>query len=229
MQAREQCQSIGLNSNRNLASARSATSSGLGTQNLTGPSLLKSSEPAASPATRTSNVFCAKPAAQLTHPGIVPLYETGTTENDVCYLVTEFVKGETLEARQEEQPFAWDEIAMATPELAEALDYSHGQGVVHRDIKPDNIIVGDSGEVTVLDFGLAKLATSPFESTNPDDVKTQAIGETVEGRILGTVHYMSPEQAQGQEISASTDVFSLGVVLYEMSTGTSPFDSLLIA
>ncbi|MCH2146769.1 MAG: serine/threonine protein kinase [Phycisphaerales bacterium] len=166
----------------------------------------------------------AKALAALKHPSIVTIYSIETID-DVTLITMELVKGKTLsDILKNQSTMSVDDVLSISLPVADALGAAHKQGIVHRDIKPDNIIVGDSGEVTVLDFGLAKLATSPFESTNPDDVKTQAIGETVEGRILGTVHYMSPEQAQGQEISASTDVFSLGVVLYEMSTGTSPFE-----
>ncbi|MEE2819845.1 MAG: protein kinase [Planctomycetota bacterium] len=166
----------------------------------------------------------AKALAALKHPSIVTIYSIETID-DVTLITMELVKGKTLsDILKNEKKMSVDQVLSVSLPVANALGAAHKQGIVHRDIKPDNIIVGDSGQVTVLDFGLAKLATSPFESTNPDDVKTQAIGETVEGRILGTVHYMSPEQAQGQEISASTDVFSLGVVLYEMSTGTSPFE-----
>ena len=114
-------------------------------------------------------------------------------------------------------------MELAVP-IADALSAAHKQSIVHRDVKPENIIVGSGGKITVLDFGLAKLAGPVVEDLDPDEAETQVQQATIEGRILGTVHYMSPEQAQGLQISASTDVFALGVVLYEMATGSSPFE-----
>ena len=166
----------------------------------------------------------AKALAALKHPSIVTIYSIETIDN-ITLISMELVKGKTLSNILKHKPkMSVDDVLSISLPVADALGAAHKQGIVHRDIKPENIIVGDNGQVTVLDFGLAKLAVSPLEDTNPDNVQTQAIGETIEGRILGTVHYMSPEQAQGHEISPSTDVFSLGVVLYEMSTGTSPFE-----
>lgn len=154
----------------------------------------------------------ARSAAQLTHPGIVSLYETGTTEDGVCYLVTEFVEGETLEARQEEKQLAWDELALAAAELAEALDYAHGQGVVHRDIKPSNVLIDPAGKPHIMDFGLARRDTGDATLTS-------------DGRVVGTPAYMSPEQARGEShgVDARSDLYSLGVILYELLTGERPF------
>jgi eukaryotic-like serine/threonine-protein kinase len=154
----------------------------------------------------------ARSAAQLTHSGIVSLYETGTTDDGVCFLVTEFVEGETLEARQEGQSLNWQEIGKTVAELAEALDYAHGQGVVHRDIKPSNVLIDPAGKPHIMDFGLARRDTGDATLTS-------------DGRVVGTPAYMSPEQARGESnsVDARSDLYSLGVMLYEMLTGERPF------
>ena len=154
----------------------------------------------------------ARSAAQLTHPGVVSLYETGTTEDGVCYLVTEFVEGETLEACQQERRLSWEEIARTGAELAEALDYAHGQGVVHRDIKPSNVLIDPAGKPHIMDFGLARRDTGDATLTS-------------DGRVVGTPAYMSPEQARGEShtVDARSDLYSLGVILYELLTGERPF------
>lgn len=155
----------------------------------------------------------ARSAAQLTHSGIVSLYETGTTEDGVCYLVTEFVKGETLEARlQAERSLTWQEVSRTVAELAEALDYAHGQGVVHRDIKPSNVLIDPAGRPHIMDFGLARRDTGDATLTS-------------DGRVVGTPAYMSPEQARGEShsVDARSDLYSLGVMLYELLTCERPF------
>lgn len=166
----------------------------------------------------------ARALAALRHPGIVTIYSIETIE-DVTLIAMELVSGRPLtDLLKTEQGIGVDRVIELALPIADALAAAHKQGIVHRDVKPDNIIVGAGGEVTVLDFGLAKLAGPEFDGVPPDEAKTQVEQATVEGRILGTVHYMSPEQAQGQEITPSTDVFSLGVVIYEMATGSSPFE-----
>ena len=166
----------------------------------------------------------AKALAKLKHPGIVTIYSIETVD-ELTFITMDLVNGRTLtEVLKSNQKMSVQEVLEIGTPVADALAAAHKEGIVHRDIKPDNIIVSDKGHVTVLDFGLAKLATPAIAMDDPDNMNTEVVHATTEGRILGTVHYMSPEQAQGVETTASTDVFSLGVVLYEMATGVSPFE-----
>lgn len=154
----------------------------------------------------------ARSAAQLKHPAIVSLYETGQTEDGVWFLVCEYIKGATLEERLKSGALAACDAAQIACELADALQYAHEQGIVHRDIKPSNIILDVRGRPHVTDFGLAKRDTGDLSVTS-------------DGRVLGTPAYMSPEQASGSShhVDARSDIYSLGVVLYEMLTGERPF------
>ena len=154
----------------------------------------------------------ARSAAQLKHPAIVSLYEAGQTEDGVCFLVCEFIDGETLESRLKAGPLGAAAAVQFAIELADALQYAHEHGVVHRDIKPSNIIVDRRGRAHLMDFGLAKRDAGELSMTS-------------DGRVLGTPAYMSPEQARGasHEVDARSDVYSLGVVLYEMLAGERPF------
>jgi len=153
----------------------------------------------------------ARSVAQLKHRGIVALYDTGTTEDDVCFLVTEFIPGKTLEEQLRDGPVDPKRAARLIAETADALQYAHDHGVIHRDVKPSNILIDDEGRPHVTDFGLAKRDT----------------GETMtsDGRVMGTPAYMSPEQARGEShhVDARSDIYSLGVILYELLTGERPF------
>jgi TolB-like protein/Flp pilus assembly protein TadD len=163
----------------------------------------------------------ARALAALSHPNIVTIYSVEQADG-VPFLTMELVEGETLERSIPPGGMAVERFLEVAVALAEALATAHGQGVLHRDLKPGNVMVTPAGRVKVLDFGLAKLAGEP--TGDPLDGPTATLEElTREGRIVGTVPYMAPEQLQGQRVDARSDIFSLGVVLYQMATGRRPF------
>lgn len=165
----------------------------------------------------------ARATSLLNHPNIVTVFDIGQV--DGCeFIVTEFVEGKTLRElmRQGQIPFV--EMLKIASQIAGALATAHKAGIIHRDIKPENVMVRPDGYVKVLDFGLAKLTdtTGKTPSGNVEIVPSD-VNHTVPGRIMGTVSYMAPEQAEGLETDARTDIWALGVILYEMAAGAVPF------
>jgi serine/threonine protein kinase len=163
----------------------------------------------------------AKTISQLSHPHICALYDVGN-QDGVEYLVMEYLEGETLAERLLRGALPTEQTLRYGIEIADALDKAHRQGIVHRDLKPGNVMLTKSG-VKLLDFGLAK-AVQPAASASPlTSLPTQAPALTAEGMILGTFQYMAPEQLEGREADARTDIFAFGAVLYEMATGKKAF------
>ncbi|HEV8484065.1 MAG TPA: serine/threonine-protein kinase, partial [Blastocatellia bacterium] len=180
----------------------------------------------------------ARAASALRSPNIAAIYDIGEHEGTI-FIAMEYVEGDTLSQRIHNAPFPAREAAEIAAQIADALDEAHGLGIIHRDIKSSNIIVTARGLVKVLDFGLAKLVQPP--GGDPESYRTTALNDnessdqwleptvnlgesTTAGLVVGTVPYMSPEQALGSVVDHRTDLFSLGVVIYEMLTGRLPFE-----
>jgi eukaryotic-like serine/threonine-protein kinase len=164
----------------------------------------------------------ARAASALNHPNIVTIHEIGQTES-LHFIATEFVDGETLREHMTNTRMTVGEVIDVATQIASALRAAHEAGIVHRDIKPENIMLRRDGFVKVLDFGLAKLAPDQAVVGDPR-APTKSMVKTNPGVVMGTVGYMSPEQARGAEVDSRTDVWSLGVVLYEMVAGHAPFE-----
>jgi serine/threonine-protein kinase len=164
----------------------------------------------------------AKAASALNHPNIITVYDIGEAEGGSHFIATEFIEGETLRHHTETSRLKTREVLDIVVQVASALAAAHQAGIIHRDIKPENIMLRPDGYVKVLDFGLAKL-TEKQPLTADSQAGTIARKETDPGTVMGTVQYMSPEQARGKVVDARTDIFSLGIVLYELVAGRAPF------
>ncbi len=166
----------------------------------------------------------AQAAAKLDHPNICSVNEIGE-ESGRSFIVMQYVEGETLDARLKRKPLDVSESLSIATHVADALAHAHAHGIIHRDIKPSNIMITARGQAKVMDFGLARFSEPHGIAGGPSidtEASTQAL-LTTPGTIIGTVPYMSPEQVHGQRVDARTDIFSFGVVLYEMLTGQQPF------
>ena len=162
-------------------------------------------------------------ASSLNHPNILTIYEVGS-EGENHFMATEFIDGMTLRHKMTTQSLGTVEILDIALQVASALDEAHAAGIVHRDIKPENIMIRRNGYVKLLDFGLAKLTEQTIDRSSLDaEASTRVFVQTDVGVVMGTSHYMSPEQSRGQQVDARTDIWSLGVVLYEMTAGKPPF------
>ena len=163
----------------------------------------------------------ARAASALSHPNVCHIYALGQTSDGQHYIAMELVEGQTLRSRLHTGRISIKDALRIATQIAAALGAAHAAGVVHRDVKPENVMLRPDGFVKVLDFGLAKLALTGPEMAAGQSMQTML--RTDAGTVVGTVAYMSPEQARGQDVDLRTDVWSLGVVLYEMVAGRSPF------
>jgi eukaryotic-like serine/threonine-protein kinase len=164
----------------------------------------------------------AKSASALNHPNIITIHEIGKTD-DTHFITTEYIEGETLHEQLKCEPMSLKSVLDVAVQVASALDAAHKAGIVHRDIKPENVMIRPDGLVKILDFGIAKLTEKRNEPVESEAATAIKVG-TQDGLIIGTASYMSPEQARGKDIDSRSDIFSFGIVLYEMLTGKQPFE-----
>src|SRR6202051_1238032 len=168
----------------------------------------------------------AQAASALNHPNICTIHDVGEFDGDY-FIAMELLEGQTLRERIAGKPLPLDSLLELGVQVADGLEAAHNSGVIHRDLKPSNIFITSRGAAKILDFGLARKTRNKIRETNsPDREITLTLDEehlTSPGEVLGTIAYMSPEQARGEELDPRTDIFSLGSVLYEMATGRPPF------
>src|SRR5688500_12227388 len=162
-------------------------------------------------------------ASNLNRPNILTIHEVGADDGR-HFIATEYIDGVTLRRKAAEAPLEIREILDIAIQIASALEEAHGAGIVHRDVKPDNVMVRRNGYVKVLDFGLAKLTETVDRSPLDPDAATRVLVHTDAGVVMGTSHYMSPEQTRGKPVDARSDIWSLGVVIYELVAGRTPFE-----
>jgi serine/threonine protein kinase len=166
----------------------------------------------------------AQSASALNHPNIVTVYDAHSGSDETDYIALELVNGRTIDRLVGRNGLGVSDALRYGIQIADALAAAHAAGLVHRDLKPSNVMITDTGHVKVLDFGLAKRTSAVSLAPASTETQSMAATETAEGKVVGTVAYMSPEQAEGKPLDSRSDIFSFGALLYEMLTGRRAFE-----